>query len=79
MIQSELILFWDETPAKACESTLLELSAREIQALMQRFGVCSESCPEGLETIDLLLALQTDASTALPPPQFVPVSGNCVH
>ena len=61
------------------DSSLLELSAREVKALMQRFGVRSEACPEELEALDLLLALQQDAKNLIPPPQFVPVSGRYIH
>jgi len=61
------------------ESALLELSAREVQALMQRFGVRSKACPEELEAMDLLVVLQQETENLVPPPQYVPILGRCVH
>ncbi len=61
------------------DSALLELSAREVQTLMQRFGVPSQNATEQSELADMLLCLQIEAQAVVPAPQFVPLQRDCVH
>lgn len=76
-MQNKLMLA--EIQPEASECSLLELSASEVRALMQRFGVRSEACPEELELMDLMLALQDEGLAVVPPPQFVPLTSERVH
>ncbi|MGB0867005.1 MAG: hypothetical protein ACPGSC_10875, partial [Granulosicoccaceae bacterium] len=60
-----------EVQQETTDSSLLELSALEVRSLMQRYGVRSEACPEELELMDLMLALQEEGVEVVPAPQFV--------
>lgn len=79
MQNKSMLALSSSSQTEAHDSALLELSAREVQALMRRFGVRSEACPEELEAIDLLIALQQDVQSVVPAPQYVPIAGRCVH
>ncbi len=61
------------------DSALFELSAREVRSLMQRYGVRSEACPEELELMDLMVALQEEGVEVVPPPKYVPISSSSLH
>jgi len=68
-----------EVQQETTDSSLLELSALEVRSLMQRYGVRSEACPEELELMDLMLALQEEGVEVVPAPQFVPSASSTVH
>ena len=62
------------------DHSLLELSAREVQTLMKRFGIRSQGCPEELESLDeLMLTLELDLKKLVPKPHFVPCLDAPVH
>lgn len=68
-----------EVQPDADDSALLELSAREVRILMQRFGVRSESCPDEAEIGRLMTALEAVGLAVAPPPQFVPQASSTLH
>jgi len=67
------------SPICSQENPLIDLSAQEVQTLMNRFGVPSTGVAAEFESLDLLALLGGCSQQILPAPQLVSVSSHYAH